>query len=142
MDDRTGFERAIKEDRYDSFSRQVYADWLEERGFDDEAMEQRRLAAPEWVEADKWLRRYAKVMNPYDVEEYDFDEGDTKLVEGGEDLAFARLIEGLRTRELLAHGTDLHGLYELDDADELRQHAQVWLNRSIEWSGFEFFCSC
>ena len=45
------FVRALSDDVYDSTTRLVYSDWLEERGRDDEAQEQRRMAAPEWVQA-------------------------------------------------------------------------------------------
>lgn len=57
--EREAFEKVIKEDRYDTASRFKFSDWLEEHGFDDEAVEQRRMATAEWVQADKDLHHFA-----------------------------------------------------------------------------------
>lgn len=78
-------------------------------------------------ESEKWLRAYAKQMNPYDA---------------SEDDAFNRLLDGLRSGELFAYGSDLHGLYDLDYADELRFHAERYLGIKIDWGRFGFSCSC
>ncbi len=59
---REAFENALKEDRYDSTTRLVYADWLEERGLDDEAQEQRRMASPAWIEADREMHNFARSL--------------------------------------------------------------------------------
>ena len=59
MDHRAGFEAALLANRYDSEMRLVFADWLEEQGEDDEAQEQRRMATPEWIEADKRIQKFA-----------------------------------------------------------------------------------
>lgn len=75
---------------------------------------------------EMWLRVYAVKMNCYDEPEE----------------AFRRLIESLKSRKLLAHGSDLHGLYELHEADELRYHAEQYLGEKINWSTFTFSCSC
>lgn len=77
--------------------------------------------------AEKWLREYAVKMNCYDEDA---------------DKAFDRLIDGLRGKELFAWGTDLHGLSELDDAADLRRHAEVYLGITINWDDFSFSCSC
>ena len=50
----------LKEDRYDSTTRLVFADWLEEKGKDDEAREQRRMTTKEWIDADKWMHEFAE----------------------------------------------------------------------------------
>jgi len=76
--------------------------------------------------SEQWLRNYAAEMNCYDEPE----------------KAYQDLINGLRTGELYAHGSDLHGLYELDQADELRQHAEAVLGITINWGNFTFSCSC
>jgi len=76
--------------------------------------------------SEEWLREYAARVNSYDEPE----------------SAFQRLIEGLKTGELLFYGSDLHGLYELDDADELRRHAEAYLGIPIQWGNFTFSCSC
>jgi uncharacterized protein (TIGR02996 family) len=53
------FEKILKENRYDTLTRNAYADWLEENGFDDEAVEQRCCTSSEWIEADKWMHDFA-----------------------------------------------------------------------------------
>lgn len=57
--DRHAFLDALRANPYDKELRLVYADWLEENGFDDEALEQR-----EWNEekqkSEDWLRNVAK----------------------------------------------------------------------------------
>ena len=65
-------------------------------------------------------------MNDYDTEE----------------VAFERLMEGLLSRSLFAHGSGLHGFYDLDDAEELRHHAENVLGVRVNWSEFQFRCSC
>ena len=56
---RKSFEDQIKKDPYNASIRLVFADWLDENGFDDEASEQRRKGTVEWVEADKWMHKFA-----------------------------------------------------------------------------------
>ena len=84
-------------------------------------------SATEQVDSEEWLRCYAIKMNPYLKDPND---------------AFNALIVGLKNKELFAKGTDLHGLYELDDADNLKMHAERYLGIKINWSTFEFTCSC
>jgi hypothetical protein len=105
----------------------IAADYLEERGFEAPAKALRE-AKPKGdkTDAEQWLRFYANRMNPY-------EEGEK---------AFSTLIDGLRSGELFAHGSDLHGLAELDDADELKRRAEIYLGTSIDWNGFNFSCSC
>jgi len=140
---RAAFLKALAEDRYDTTTRLVYADWLDEQCRDSESQEQRRLATPEWCAADRWLREYAKKLNPYDLRRYDYQKREYVEVPDGAEAAFQRLIQGLQELELSAYGSGLHGLYELDDADELREQAAVWLGKQIaEWGEFTFSCSC
>ena len=73
-----------------------------------------------------WLRAYAMRMNNYDDPE----------------VAYQRLIDGLRSGELFAYGSDLHGFDELEHADELRYHAERLLGIRIDWGRFTFSCSC
>lgn len=77
-------------------------------------------------DSEVWLRAYAMRMNSYDKPEE----------------AFNRLIEGLKTNELFAHGSDLHGRFDIDDEEVLREHAEKYLGRSIDFGKFEFSCSC
>ncbi len=74
----------------------------------------------------KWLKEYAAKMNCYDDPE----------------KAYETLVEGLCSQELFAHGTDLHGLFELEDSDELREHAEKVLGIRIDWDNYSFTCSC
>lgn len=76
--------------------------------------------------SEQWLRQYAKRVNSY-------DEGDK---------GFTRLIHGLESRELFFHGSDLHGRYDLDDEEELRIHAEIYLGHQIDFDRFEYSCSC
>lgn len=78
-------------------------------------------------ESRRWLEAYAAKLKPYDVENGN---------------AFDLLIRELKSGELFGHGSDLHGLYELDDAEELRFHASRYLGIPIEWGKFTFSCSC
>lgn len=89
-------------------------------------------------ESEKWLREYAVMHNPYDVE----DPYTRTEIDNGEERAFQRLIKGLTSLELFFHGTDLHGLHELDRADELQLHAETYLGCRIHWNNFNFGCSC
>ena len=76
--------------------------------------------------SERWLREYAERQNSYDDPE----------------VGFQRLLEGLRSRSLYARGSDLHGLYDLDNSDELKRHAECYLGITIDWGQFEFSCSC
>lgn len=76
--------------------------------------------------SEAWLRAYARKMNTYDEPQ----------------VAFDRLIGGLRTGKLFAYGTDLNGLYDLDDEHDLREHAEKYLGVRIDFDNFSFSCSC
>jgi uncharacterized protein (TIGR02996 family) len=55
MTDRQAFERSLADNPHDDTTRQVFADWLEESGLDDEATSQR-----EWIVSRDWLRDFAR----------------------------------------------------------------------------------
>jgi uncharacterized protein (TIGR02996 family) len=57
--EKKAFEDVISADRYDGVTRKVFADWLEENGYDDEAVIQRSWT-PEKQQAEDWLVEYAK----------------------------------------------------------------------------------
>ena len=82
------------------------------------------------AESERWLREYAARIKPYDVESI------------GAENAFHSLIDGLRQGEVFAHGTDLHSFAELEEADDLKLHAERYLGIRIEWGRFSFSCSC
>ncbi len=85
--EREMFEKLIKENRYDGEIRRVYADWLEENGLDDEALEQRRCAALEWQEADKWMHDFASKLGMTCTEGYGTGHwnSETQEIEGAEE---------------------------------------------------------
>ncbi len=78
MSEKEGFLRAIEKDRYDQTLRLVFADWLEERGLDEEAREQREWT-PEWQQSEDWLSQFAKDITEFDCEEVTLAE----VVEAG-----------------------------------------------------------
>jgi uncharacterized protein (TIGR02996 family) len=57
---REAFERAIKDNPMDRDTRLVFADWLEENGFDDEAAVQRAWTAERHREAEAYLEHFAE----------------------------------------------------------------------------------
>jgi uncharacterized protein (TIGR02996 family) len=57
--EKKAFEDALRADRYDGVTRKVFADWLEENGYDDEAVLQRSWT-PEKQQAEDWLVEYAR----------------------------------------------------------------------------------
>jgi uncharacterized protein (TIGR02996 family) len=62
--EKKAFEDAIRADRYDGVTRKVFADWLEENGYDDEAVVQRSWT-PEKQRAEDWLREYGAECEMY-----------------------------------------------------------------------------
>ncbi len=66
QDEKQAFIAALEKDPYDTTTRRVFSDWLEEQGLDDEALEQRRMATQEWVEADQWMHSFAKACGDTD----------------------------------------------------------------------------
>lgn len=86
------------------------------------------------VESERWLREYAVRFKRYSV-----DASGNFCAE----KAFEDLMEGLRHGELIYTGSDCHGLFDVEDAAELRSHAECWLGRRLEgWEDFTFSCSC
>jgi uncharacterized protein (TIGR02996 family) len=65
--EKAAFEAAIKDNRYDQATRLVYADWLDENGFDEEAGRQRAWT-PEWQAAVDHLTEVGKAL------ELDYEE--------------------------------------------------------------------
>lgn len=81
--------------------------------------------------SEKWLRDYARRVNPYIVEQE------------GEDAAYETLMQDMRDGTITYHGIDMHSRDELIDAEELRQHAEVILGKPISYDDFEYFsCTC
>lgn len=59
---RRAFEAELKVNPYDELCHRAFADWLEERGFDDEAAHH-RLWTPVWQAASDRLLAYCKKVN-------------------------------------------------------------------------------
>lgn len=78
------------------------------------------------AESEKWLREYAARVKSYEQPEE----------------AFQNLIHGLRHQEIFYHGSDLHSFGELKQPDELKLHAERYLGTTINYSDFDFSCSC
>lgn len=76
--------------------------------------------------SEAWLRVYAMRHNTYDNPE----------------RAYERLVKCLKSGDLFFYGTDLHGFGELDDAQDLKMHAEIALGIKVNWDNFEFSCSC
>jgi hypothetical protein len=93
---------------------------------------------PDKSESEKWLREYAERLNPYSL---GGNYGEN-VTDEGKEQAFRELIEDLNRGEIYARGSDLHGLYELEQSDLLRHHASIYLGRPITWENFGFTCSC
>lgn len=58
------FEVELEKDPCNINLRHIYCDWLEENGFDDEAVIERRKATPEWCESHKWLVAFTSRPDP------------------------------------------------------------------------------
>ena len=86
----------------------------------------RPVPAADKTSSEGWLRQYAIRLNPYNSPED----------------AFANLLDGLRSGNVHAHGTDLYDLSDLGKANELKEHAECYLGRKINWDTFTFSCSC
>lgn len=78
--------------------------------------------------SEQWLRAYVRKVCPYDSDEAD----------GG----YAAFMDGVRRGEIFYHGDDLHGAYELVDADELFGHLSIVLGRPVGTGSFTYSCSC
>ncbi len=80
-------------------------------------------------ESEAWLRAYAVRVNSH----YEDDP----------EYAYKILMEGIKSGELVYHGTDMHSRGDLIDADELQYHASIVLGRQVKWDEFEYFsCTC
>jgi hypothetical protein len=84
------------------------------------------LGATDKSHAESWLRQYA-----------------ARFYSAGYCSPFETLIEDLNSRSITYRGTDMHSFCELEDADELRKNASIYLGREIRWEDFEYFsCTC
>ena len=88
------------------------------------------MPTSEKEESKKWLMAYVRKHCPYDSEHID----------GGYE-SFINYVKN--ERWVYYHGNDCHGLFDVEDADDLFRHLSVVLDRRIDASHFEAFtCSC
>lgn len=93
--------------------------------------------APDKAESEKWLREYAKKVNPH------YAEGGHYWKKTGEDQSYQILMDDLAGNSITYHGIDMHCRSELIDAQELQRHASIVLGRPVNFDNFEYFsCSC
>lgn len=94
--------------------------------FDDILRSERGEPGTDKAASEAWLRLYAAKLNCYDEPEQ----------------AYKRMMEGLKTGYLVAHGTDMYSLGDLRNHEELRQHAELILGKRVNFNTFTFSCSC
>lgn len=81
----------------------------------------------ERTEAERWLRAYAAKLNSYDEP----------------DEAFRSLIEGLKAQEIYCHGSITRNRIEdLDDPDELKKQAEIYLGKKLDFGSTSVRCGC
>lgn len=129
--EKAAFEAAIAEDPYDGVTRKVFADWLEEHGFDDESVIQRDWTVAKHRAAEEWLAMFAGECG----DSYDVDEDEEEL-EGGYTVDTEELIRAahgyLNTGEWFCLGTMTPEIAMSDDDMELFwQHFMVVSGRPV-----------
>lgn len=88
--------------------------------------------------AKEWLTDYAIDNNPYESNH----DGTSYGRNLNREQHYERFMEQLRSRAIYFYGSDLHGLYELPEPEELRRNAELVLGYTINWDDFRFSCSC
>lgn len=118
QDQAAGFISAINAEPYDQTTRLIFADWLEERGYDDEAAVQPRWTAAGYRQAVDRLNNFAQ------------DDCEIPLEELLDSMAEGELHLGISSPDL---------------PDELWQDFMLVTGRPVpedEWSNFFISCSC
>lgn len=82
------------------------------------------------AKAEEWLRDYAAKVRPYDAEGR------------GKDYAYRQFIEDAKEGDIFYHGRDCHGLYDVDDANELFENLSIVLGYRVNGDSFSYSCSC
>jgi uncharacterized protein (TIGR02996 family) len=86
-DEKAAFEQAIEENPYDATTRKVFADWLEENGFDDEAVIQREWTPEKMHAAEAFMDDYAAQLS----EDPDEEELKSRIFDREELLEIAHM---------------------------------------------------
>ncbi len=140
MDERAEFERAMRDNPDDIATHRIYADWLSERGHDDEAAYHRRWTPAVRV-AERWFENLGgQHFNPYDI---DSEKGipAEELIQAGHDW----LAKG---ESYTQHGDETLQEFMWDEFNR----RQFWDNWEMatgikppdgtEQDGFIFRCAC
>lgn len=146
MSEREAFKKVLKENPLDDAARLVFSDWLEENGFDDEAVRMRQ-----WRAAYDYMVKIAAVAGGSCVEYVDMDDGsyDTEEVS---DYTVEDMIEA--GQNYLEHGDFLTqvGHSSLRDYVDRKEYWKNWEivtgvtpPKTDKWGydiGIPFSCSC
>lgn len=81
---RQAFLDALKEDPRDEVTHKVYADWLEENGFDDEAFLHREWTLQKYYEAVEFVAEYARRLSTSDYDNEYPEYAETRMVRKSE----------------------------------------------------------
>jgi uncharacterized protein (TIGR02996 family) len=134
--ERRAFLEAIEKDRYDRETRLVFADWLEERGEDDEAVEQRRRATEEWKEADEVMTELTRVLAESDGQEPTVEE----IIQAGQNW-----VNGGDWQCVSGNGYEAENFVSDDEnCNRFWKYWQIWTGKTVEEEkqGALFGCSC
>lgn len=135
--ERDAFEKAIREGPWDEATRRVFADWLEEHGFDEEAAVQRKWTPERMREAERVLGEFARVCHHEGDHDFRHLEEPRYTVAGLVEAMKRYLIAG----ELVGCG------YYFPDEEEIQacwEAFETWtgIPISTEVRQKEFACCC
>ena len=136
------FLKTIEADRYDGATRKVFADWLEENGYDDEALVQRSWTR-EKQESIDWLTDFASELS----DEYETFMDDLEI-EGSYTMTYEDLIAAANA--YLEKGEAFCLPFDTPDRvyDEIEvfwRHFEVATGRKVDEErkeGTFFVCAC
>ncbi len=140
MDEQTEFDKAMQADPDNESIHRVYADWLSERGRDDEAEYHRRWTPAVRI-AEQWFENMGgEHFNPYDLDNEKAVSG-AELIQAGHDY--------LATGERYCQYGDQSLMDWMYQEDSRREFWANWAiatgitpPEGIEQDGHVFKCSC
>lgn len=95
--------------------------------------------------SEQWIKQYIRRHCPYDFADRVFNYGTQQYdpaPSNREQYAYNKFMERAQDGTIFYHGSDLHSLGELEDADELFHHLSILLERPVGGGDFEYSCSC
>jgi len=144
------FTKALEANRYDEATRKVFADFLEENGYDDEAVAQRKWTR-EWQESVDWITDFAAKLHPHWEPHYkaDYDEDEPKGMSYEEFMKEAE--KAGRAGDAIYFNFDTPNVcYE--QADELMKHYRIVTGKDMatdedgdpitDDNRIQFHCGC